>query len=87
MTDLIANDHEETWAADLSEMPSDRESRDSDESWHAPKRHAALAWVPDPYERRTATARRGRAILIIAALSALSWAAVLLIVIAALYAF
>jgi len=74
MTDLIANDHQDTWAADRTEMPSDREWHDRDESWLVPKRPAAQAWVPDPSERRTATARRGRAILIIAGLSALSWA-------------
>lgn len=87
MTDLIANDHQDTWAADRTEIPSDREWHHSDERCRMPKRAAAQAWVPDPSERRTVTARRARAILIIAVLSALSWAAVLLIVIAALYAF
>jgi hypothetical protein len=40
-------------------------------------------WTPIP-EQRTATARWGRAVLIIAALSTLSWIALILLVIAAI---
>jgi hypothetical protein len=75
MTDLIADDEERPWTSD---EPDAREWRDSRHNGHAPKYHNV---PPDYSERRTATARWQWSILIIAALSALSWAALILIVI------
>ena len=75
MTDLIANDDE----CMVSDQSDEREWRDSGHNWRAPKCHNV---PPDYPEQRTATAGWRRSILIIAALSALSWAAPILIVIA-----
>jgi len=75
MTDFIANDDERPW---VSDQPDEREWRDSGYNWRAQKYHNV---PPDYSERRTATARWQRSILIIAGLSALSWAALILIVI------
>jgi hypothetical protein len=74
MNDLIADDEERPWTSD----PDAREWRDSCHNGRAQKHHNVQ---PDYSERRTATARWQRSILIIAALSALSWAALILIVI------
>jgi len=79
MTDLI----ECARGAKPKGMLADREWGESVEHRHAPK--VPNPW-PDYSERRTATASWQRSVLIIATLSALSWAAVILFVIAALSA-
>ena len=87
MTDFIANDNEDRWGADRVQFFAETERRgceNQSDRWPVAKEH------PDPvvaYSQRTTAAERfGRSILIIAVLSALSWAAVTLIVIAALSA-
>ncbi len=85
MTDFIANDNEDRWGADRVQFFAETERRgceNQSDRWPVAKEH------PDPvvaYSQRT-TATERRSILIIAVLSALSWAAVTLIVIAALSA-
>jgi hypothetical protein len=76
MSDLIANENERPWGPD---QPDEREWRNSGHDWRAQKYQNG---PPDYSERRTATTRWQRSILIIAALSALSWAALILVVIA-----
>jgi hypothetical protein len=80
MTDLIANDDEDCWGADHAEFFAATEQRGWD-PWCVARR-------PDPvaadHQPTTATGRWRRSILIIAAVSALSWAIVIGIVIAAL---
>jgi hypothetical protein len=87
MTDLIANDDDERrWGTDRAEFFVETEGRgweNRGDRW----REAEDANPAGAYRQgTTATARFGRSILIIAALSTLSWAAVILVVIAALSA-
>jgi hypothetical protein len=80
MTDFIAEDDEDRWSADRAECFAVTEQRAWDPQCGATR--------PDPvaaYHQPTmATARWRRFILIVAAVSALSWAVVIGIVIAAL---
>jgi hypothetical protein len=62
-------------------VPNQPCARESHDCGHDGREHNHRIEAPDYAERRTATARWQRSILIIAALSALSWAALLLIVI------
>ena len=87
MTDFIANDNDGRWDADRAEFSAETEQR----GWE----HHADHWpeakeAPDPVathrQRTTATASWQRSVLIIAALSALAWTGVTLIVIVALSA-
>jgi hypothetical protein len=84
MTDLIANDDDARWGRDRDEFFAETEQRrweNQGDRWPEAKDPAPTA----PYtQRTTATASWQRSVLIIAALSALSWAAVIVIVIAAL---
>jgi hypothetical protein len=84
MTDIIANDDERRWAVDQAALPAEREWDDAGQRSGVPK--VIPNPRPDYSERSTAAARWEWSILIIAALSALSWAAVILFVIAALSA-
>ena len=80
--DIIANDddHREAERADLL---AETERRGREERTTAPNAaDPAVAYS----QRTTATASWGRSVLIIAALSALSWVAVILLVIAVLSA-
>jgi hypothetical protein len=85
MTDLIANDNDGRWDTDRAEFSAETEQR----SWE----HHADRWpeakddpIPEATncQRTTATASWQRSILIIAALSALAWAGIALVVIVAL---
>ncbi len=79
MTDIITND-DHRWGADHSALVSETELRDE-------ANHPARAAQPGitVYPRRmTATARWELSVLIIAALSALCWSGLILLVIAAL---
>ena len=87
MTDFIANDDDGRWDADRAEFSAEAEQR----GWE----HHADRWPrakddPDPpaayRQRTTATASWQRSVLIIAALSALAWMGVALIVLVALSA-
>ena len=75
MTDIITNDDERSWVPD---QPEAREPHDYGHDWCP---HNYRIEASDYSERKTATARWQRSVVIIAALSALSWAALLLIVI------
>jgi hypothetical protein len=85
MTYLIANDDEGRWDADRAAFFAETEQRSWENLGWDPW---CVATHPDPVaaypHRTTATARWARSILLIAALSALSWAVVMAIVIAAL---
>jgi hypothetical protein len=87
MTDLIVNDDDGRWDADRVTLFAETEQR----SWenHGDRSPGAKD-DPDPVaayrQRRTATASWQRSVLIIAALSALAWAGVTLVVIVALSA-
>jgi hypothetical protein len=88
MTDFIANDADGRWDADRAALFAETEQR----SWE----HNADRWLEanddaDPaashrQQTTTATASWQRSVLIIAALSALAWAGVTLVIVAALSA-
>jgi len=85
MTDLIAHDDDSRWGRDREEFFTETERRDWEnlsDRWPEANDHpeAGVAYA----QRTTATASWQRSVLIIAALSAVAWAAVILIVIAAL---
>ena len=80
MTDIVATDHECPLASDEA---NGRDSDASDHDWHTRNKNV----IPDYSGRKTATARWQRSVLIIAALSALSWAVVVVIAITLLSAF
>ena len=87
MTDFIASDDDGRWDANRAGLFAETEPRSWEnhgdrwpEAKDGPDTAAAYR------QRTTATARWQRSVLIIAALSALAWAAVILIVIAALFA-
>jgi hypothetical protein len=81
MTDIVATDHECPLGSD---EPDGRDSDASDHDWHTRNYKNVM---PDYSGRKTATARWQRSVLIIAALSALSWAVVVVIAITLLLAF
>ena len=82
MVDFIENDDEGRWDADRISFFAEKEQRSWENHGWDPWR---VATHSDPVaarpQRATATARRDRAILIIAALSALCWAFVMGIVV------
>jgi hypothetical protein len=87
MTDFIANDHDGRWDADRAALFAGTEQR----SWenHGDRWPEANDEADPPAshgQRTTATASWQRSVLIIAALSALAWAGVTLVVIFALSA-
>jgi hypothetical protein len=86
MTDLIANDDEGRWGTDRDAFFAETERR----GWENQGDRWPEAKDPDPAaadtRRTTATASWQRSVLIIAALSALAWAGVILVVIVALSA-
>jgi hypothetical protein len=73
MMDIVTNDNKGRQGAVETEL---RDWQFQDGRWREP-------WTPIP-ERKTATARWGRAVLIIAALSTLSWMVLILLLIAAI---
>jgi hypothetical protein len=77
--DIISNDIEGSQSLDRAE--AETELRDWGDRWRAPTNPIPVAIYP---QRRTATASWHRSVLIITALSTLSWVALVLIVIAAL---
>ena len=87
MTDFIASDKEGRWDADRAEFSAEAEQRSEE---HHAARWPEVKDCPDPRaayrQRTTATASWQRSVLIIAALSALAWTGVTLIVIVALSA-
>ena len=87
MTDLIAHDDDSRWGRDREEFFTETERRDwenQSDRWPEANDHpeAGVAYA----QRTTATASWQRSVLIIAALSALAWAGVSLVVIFALSA-
>ena len=84
MTDFIANDDDGRWDADHAALFAETERR----GWQDQGDRWPETGDPNPAaayrQRTTATASWQRSVLIIAALSAVAWAAVILIVIAAL---
>jgi hypothetical protein len=81
MMDRIADD--DHWEAEQTELRAETERRGREERAITPNAaHPAVAYS----QRTTARASWGRSVLIIAALSALSWAAVILFVVATLSA-
>ena len=87
MTDFIASDDDGRWDADRAALFAETEQRSWEnhgDRWPDAKNGPDTAATYR--QRTTATASWQRSVLIIAALSALSWAAVILIVIAALSA-
>ena len=80
MDRIVDDDH---WEAEHTELRAEPERRGWEERATTPNAaHPAVAYS----QRTTDTASWARSVLIIAALSALSWAAVILLVIAALSA-
>ena len=80
MTDFIAKDDEDRWGADRAECFAVTEQRGWDPQCGATRADPIAA----DHQPTTATARWRRFILIVAVVSALSWAVVIGIVIAAL---
>ena len=87
MTDLIANDDDGRWGRDREEFFAEAEQRDSQN--HSDRGPVAKDIdLAATYRQRTTTATASwqRSVLIIAALSALAWAGVTLVIVAALSA-
>ena len=86
MTDFIANDDDGRWDADRAALFAETEQR----RWENHGDRWPETGDPNPAaayrQRTTATASWQRSVLIIAALSALAWAGVTLVVIVALSA-
>jgi hypothetical protein len=87
MTDLIANDDEGRWGTDHDAFLDETERRgweNQGDRW--PEAKDDLDTAAAYRQRTTATASWQRSVLIIAAVSALAWAGVTLVVIVALSA-
>jgi len=83
MMDIIAKNDERLRATDRAERFADPEWRNGGGDWCVPQNPGPSPICP---QQKTATARWQQSVLIIAALSALSWAAVIFLLIAALSA-
>jgi hypothetical protein len=90
MKDFIANDADGRWDADRAALFAETEQRSWEDRNHGDRWPEAKNG-PDPaashrQQTTTATASWQRSVLIIAALSALAWAGVTLVIVAALSA-